>query len=109
MSNNKYLKACIKGLIDTDGSVFPKSRNKKLPQIEISSAIPNLREDIRNGLIKLGFKPSNWSKGRNVSNCGLYAKDQVLKFYKEVGFSNPKHTKKFINILNNNSYKASVV
>lgn len=102
MSNNKYLKVCIRGIIDTDGSVFPKSRNKSLPQIEVSSQIPNLREDFRNGLIKLGFKPSKWSKGSNTPNCGLYAKNQVFKYFREIGFSNPKHTKKFINITNSN-------
>lgn len=99
------MESCVRGIVDTDGSVFPKSRNKSMPQIEVSSRIPNLRRDFRNGLIKLGFKPSNWSNGSNSPNCGLYAKDQVIKYYKEVGFSNPKHKKKFINIIKNNQFK----
>lgn len=101
--NKDFLRNCIRGIIDTDGSVFPKSTNKNTPQIEVSSRIPKLREDFRKGLMILGFKPSNWSKGSNTPNCGLYAKDQVFKYFNEITFNNPKHTKRFINISNLNS------
>src|SRR3989344_524121 len=49
--DDRYVMAFFKGLIDTDGSVFPKSTNKEFFQIEISCAIPNLRESI---LVDLG-------------------------------------------------------
>lgn len=96
--NKIYLSACIRGLFDTDGSVFPKSAVRTLSQIEISCEIPALRESFRRGLLLLGFKPSNWSTGSNTPNCGLYARDQVFKYFREVGFNNPKHRKRFINI-----------
>lgn len=99
MEEERYLKACIRGLIDTDGSVFQKSRGKGIPQIEISSKITKLQETFRDGLINMGFKPSNWSKGSNTPNCGLYSREQVFKYSKEIGFNNPKHMKKFINII----------
>ncbi len=101
-SNKKYLCACIRGIVDTDGSVFPKSRNPNLPQIEVSSRVPAIRDGFREALILLGFKPSKWSAGSNTPNCGLYARDQVFKYYKKIGFNNPKHTKKFINIFSGN-------
>ena len=39
--DDRYVMACLRGLIDTDGSVFPKSTNKEFFQIEISCANPS--------------------------------------------------------------------
>lgn len=34
LGDQKLLRACIRGLVDTDGSVFSKTTNKFIPQIE---------------------------------------------------------------------------
>jgi len=96
--NEGYLKACIRGVFDTDGTVFPKSANPRFPQLELTSKINGIQRTFRRGLLQLGFKPSKWSR-TDSPKCGLYAKSQVVKFSGEIGFHNPKHRRRFEGIL----------
>jgi len=96
--NEGYLKACIRGVFDTDGTVFPKSANPRIPQLELTSKINGIQRTFRRGLLQLGFKPSKWSR-TNSPKCGLYAKSQVVKFSREIGFHNPKYGRRFQDIL----------
>jgi intein/homing endonuclease len=96
--NEGYLKACIRGVFDTDGTVFPKSTNPRIPQLELTSKINGIQRTFRRGLLQLGFKPSKWSR-TNSPKCGLYAKSQVVKFSREIGFHNPKYGRRFQDIL----------
>jgi intein/homing endonuclease len=100
--NNNYLRACLRGLFDTDGTVFPKSSNHNVPQLELTSNIEGIQRTFRQGLLQLGYKPSQWS-GTDSPKCGLYAKNQVERFAREIGFHNPKHEKRFESILGKNS------
>ncbi|MFB3887879.1 MAG: LAGLIDADG family homing endonuclease [Candidatus Bathyarchaeia archaeon] len=95
--NNSYLKSCIRGLFDTDGTVFPKSSNRSMPQLELTSKIKGIQETYRRGLLQLGFKPSKWSDTPSPK-CGLYARREVDKFAKSIGFHNQKHAKRFESI-----------
>lgn len=96
--NEGYLKACIRGVFDTDGTVFPKSANPRIPQLELTSKIKGIQKTFRQGLLQLGFRPSKWSRTESPK-CGLYARNQVVKFSREIGFHNPKHKRRFENIL----------
>lgn len=96
--NDCYLKACLRGLFDTDGTVFPKSSSHNVPQLELTSKIKGIQRTFRQGLLQLGFKPSKWSDS-DSPKCGLYAKKQVQRFVQEIGFHNPKHAKRYKNIL----------
>ncbi|MFQ6130001.1 MAG: LAGLIDADG family homing endonuclease, partial [Candidatus Hadarchaeaceae archaeon] len=99
LSNHSFLKACIRGLVDTDGSVYPKTPLHPAPSIWFKSAIPNLRETFRKGLLALGFHPTKWGRalswGKNVMQCSLGRAKEVRRYYFEVGFNNPKHDKRF--------------
>jgi len=97
--NDGYLRACLRGIFDTDGTVFPKSANPRIPQLELTSKIEGIQRTFRQGLLQLGFTPSKWS-GMDSPKCGLYAKSQVTKFSREIGFHNPKHGRRFEHILN---------
>jgi len=97
--NEGYLRACLRGLFDTDGTVFLKSANPRIPQLELTSKIEGIQRTFRQGLLQLGFTPSKWS-GMDSPKCGLYAKSQVTKFSREIGFHNPKHGRRFEHILN---------
>lgn len=97
-NDNGCLEACIRGIFDTDGTVFPKSANPEVPQLELTSKIDGIQKTFRHGLLQLGFKPSAWSKGASPK-CGLYAKKQTIKYSKEVGFHNPKHKRRYDTIL----------
>lgn len=95
MKNEEYLKNCIRGMIDTDGSVvFLKGR--EYPYIWFSSNIPNIRRDFSSAMKILGFDTSKWNIRENhAADCYIAKKEHVVRFLKEVGFSNLKHAEKF--------------
>ncbi|MFH1663829.1 MAG: LAGLIDADG family homing endonuclease [archaeon] len=95
--NKKYLEACIRGLIDTDGSICPKTKRHKTPSIWFCNASPNIRRDFNKALKILGYSVSKWvvKKNRNSQDCSIGNANAVWRYYKEIGFSNPKHKKRF--------------
>ena len=97
LKKDNYLRACIRGLIDTDGSVHYISKDNRNIRISFTSYIPALLSDVRNSLIKLGFSPS-----KIISNKEVYltSKQTVDDYIKTIGFSNSKHLKR-IRILKN--------
>ena len=99
-SNQIFYKAFIRGLIDTDGSIFRMSnQDPQLLRISLTNFIPDLLDEIRNGLIDMGFNPS-----KIICNKHFYLsrKDNITKYIKEIGFSNSKHINR-LKILQNQS------
>lgn len=91
--NKKYLKACIRGLIDTDGCIYTLKPNyPNLYQLSFKNYNYKLLEDTRKAFIELGYPISRIS-----SNIQIYLSQQkyIRKFYKEIGFSNDKHLKRY--------------
>ena len=101
-NSKKFLKSCIRGLIDTDGSVCPIT-GRKYPYIWFKTRVPNLRRTFSRAMKILGFKLSKWSK-RSTSQTYIGKKSLVLKYFREIRFNNPKHIKRF-----EKSWKAPVV
>ncbi len=93
--NKKLMRACIRGIFDTDGSVYPKSKNHKFSALWIKSGIPSLLEDIVHALRTLGYSPHVW-KGNGTPYACIYKKEDVFRFAREVGFNNQKHQKNFV-------------
>jgi len=90
--NNNYLRACLRGLIDTDGSIFRMSkRDKNLLRISFTNYNKKLLNDARDAFIKLGYSPS-----KIISNKQIFISRQndIRKYINEIGFSNPKHIKR---------------
>ena len=81
---NKYLRACVRGLIDTDGSIYQMG---DYVQICFRNHNQTLLKQTRQALKQLGFYVSN------ISNKKIYIsrKAEIRKFFKEIGFSNNKH------------------
>lgn len=90
-TNQDYLRTCIRGLIDTDGSIHYISKNNKNLRISFVSHIPKLLGDVRNSFIKLGFNPSKIIRERQIF---LSRKADIQKYTQEIGFSNSKHLKR---------------
>jgi len=91
LKDRNLLKYCLRGLIDTDGSVFRMS--KKDPcLIRISFCNHNVRllSDVRNAFVDLGFHPSKIIQ----NNVYLSRKSDIEKYLREIGFSNWKHVKR---------------
>lgn len=89
LKNNKnFLKAYIRGLFDTDGSIYV--RRKKDPVIEIISKDKNYLREVRETLNLLGFYC-----GISGKNLHIYRKEMIVKFFKEIKPANSKHLKKY--------------
>ncbi len=87
-NERELLSACIRGLVDTDGSIFYISKRNKNLRIDFTSYIPNLLRDTQKGLFSLGFNPS---KVINQKHIFLSSKKDVNRYIKEIGFHNQKH------------------
>lgn len=84
--NNHFLKACIRGLIDSDGSVYRLTPNfPHLTQLSFKSANRRLLNEVRESLISLGFHPSR------ITGIAIYLTRQgeIIRYSKEIGFKNP--------------------
>lgn len=88
--DSNYLRFCLRGLFDTDGSVY-KLTKQNSHQISLTSHNPPMLKDVMNGLISLGIICSKISNGRKIY---ITKKSEIRKFLKLVGFSNDRHLKK---------------
>ncbi|MBI4151214.1 hypothetical protein HY492_03745 [Candidatus Woesearchaeota archaeon] len=88
LENETYLRACLRGLFDTDGSVYRLSnKDPHLLRISFSSAIPALRDEVIPSLQKLGI-PCSKPIHRNVF---ITRKSAITRYCNEIGFRNQKH------------------
>ena len=82
------IKNCIKGLADTDGSVY-SHRNK-----EIIVDITIYNKSLLKSSLK-AFNKINLNVKCTKNRLYLYGKDNCLSFFKEIGSSNLKHVLKY--------------
>tara|TARA_Y100000034_G_scaffold123144_1_gene169538 strand:+ start:1181 stop:1849 length:669 start_codon:yes stop_codon:yes gene_type:complete len=94
--SKNYIKACIRGLIDTDGTVLPIT-GRNYTYIWFTSNIPNLRNSFEKAMNILDYKISKWNHRKSRgSETYIGAKNLIRKYYKEIGFSNLKHERRFM-------------
>jgi len=93
--SKEFLRMCIKGLIDTDGSVSSIT-GRNYTYIWFKSRIPKLRNDFTLAMNILGYKIAEWSSGKNrTPQTFIGNKRLIYKYYKEIGFNNIWHLKRF--------------
>lgn len=92
-NSKKYLKACIRGLIDTDGTVLPIT-GRNYSYIWFTCGNPELRKDFEKAMKILGYKISKWNF-HGTPETYIGSKNLIKKFYHEIGFNNVKHIKRF--------------
>jgi hypothetical protein len=97
LSDWKMLTFVLRGLFDTDGSVFysKKPGVEKYPSLELTTSSINLANQVKEGLLIKGFRVtkirsyfSKLSKHRTYKVC-LYGKTNLQRWVEEIGFSNP--------------------
>lgn len=86
--NKENLALCIRGLMDTDGSISAHPHSKIM--IHLSITIKSLRNSVHKGLEELGIISGIFDKG-----IMIYGEDKINKFYKIIGFSNFKNLYKY--------------
>jgi len=91
----KLVRHTIRGIVDTDGSVFVSKKPgiEKYPAIEITTTGGKLAFQPREVLLKLGFRVASRvskSRGGNLPayRIALYGKENIKKWLEEIGFSN---------------------
>lgn len=94
--NRRYSVSCVRGLIDTDGSIFTHSYrvNGKLysyKKLSFTTHSQPLRQSVYSILRRSGLNPR---LARNV-DVRLDSKEDMRKYFQIIGSHNPKHLKRY--------------
>ena len=94
--NLEFQKACIRGLIDTDGCIFDeihhiRGKNYSYKRLNFRSSSFPLRISVFSFLREFGMKP----KWRNTTAVQLERKEDIDRYFKLIGTNNPKHQERF--------------
>jgi len=80
--DEKYIKSCLRGLFDTDGSFFTSSNGTEYNILWKMGSGSLLPINIRRALLKLNFHPTKiFGNGRKVALC---RKDEIIRFFNEI-------------------------
>lgn len=95
-TNIEFKKRCIRGLLDTDGCFYIdkhiiKNKLYKNAGINFSNRSIPLINFFKNTLIELGFSPTQ----SQTFAVFLRQKNDILRYFSEIGTSNQKHLNKF--------------
>ena len=93
--NLRFRKACLRGLIDTDGSVYADSHRVKeriytYPCISFSNASEPLLYFVSETLSLLGYHPT-----KGLRQVFLRKSEETKSYMKKIGTRNPKHSRRF--------------
>lgn len=91
LENDDFIKACIRGLFDTEGSVGVKYfKGKKgnyiYKQLTVTNTNKNILQFVEKYLILYGYKPTRGSK----TNIYVSNRKDIARYREEIGSSNPK-------------------
>jgi intein/homing endonuclease len=100
-SNKNILKSCIRGLYDTDGTIYHHKGAKSI--IEISITDLTLKEMTRKALELLGLNVKKTTK-----RVYLSGKEKTINFFNEILPANPRHTIKFSYLLKGEKIPSSI-
>jgi len=94
-TSNKFKKACLRGLIDTDGSFYVdrhKIKNKYYfnPGLIFTAYSSPLFLSVKRIFVSLGYHPTSGKR-----NLYLRKEDEIMRYFQEIKSSNPKHITKF--------------
>ena len=95
LQNKKLLKCCIRGIVDTDGSLFLANigYRKDYPTIEISTTSKRLANQLHDKLsqdFRIGFRNYKQADYNRIYRISINGDRMVNRWHKEIGFSNKR-------------------
>jgi intein/homing endonuclease len=95
--NRKLAIACLRGLVDTDGSIFTHRYRAKdtwyaYKKLSFTSASEPLRESVYVLLQKFGFHPRMTNKDVRLDRA-----EDMRRYFAYIGSHNPKHLRRYKN------------
>lgn len=98
LKDTSNLKACLRGLFDTDGELKFYRKNKQLPyypQLRLVTSSRELKNQVVKSLIKLDLYPSVYiNKDRNYE-FNICGKDKLYRWMNMIGSKNPRTYTKY--------------
>ena len=96
-----YIGACLRGMVDTDGSIFwerhkIKKKIYSYPRLSFVSASRPLRESVFLILRSFGFTPRMRKKDGVYRCVQLESMEEIRHYFETVGTHNPKHERRFL-------------
>jgi hypothetical protein len=106
LENEKLCFACIRGLIDTDGSISRRGRQGTQFCIQFTSHNKILLNQVTEFMIKKGIFTFTDKTG-----TGTNKKEKIIKYFEKIGSSNMRHIVRFYERFYNNStiYQKEVI
>tara|TARA_Y100000310_G_C20673561_1_gene811592 strand:- start:1938 stop:2591 length:654 start_codon:yes stop_codon:yes gene_type:complete len=100
-----FLKSCLRGIMDTDGSLFMANKGYRndYPTIEISTTSVNLAHQMHSVLSKtfrLGFRNFKQGDYHRIYRISLNGDVMVKRWFDEIGFSNFRNLDKYLKYKN---------
>tara|TARA_Y100000310_G_scaffold341118_1_gene439230 strand:+ start:391 stop:1074 length:684 start_codon:yes stop_codon:yes gene_type:complete len=100
LSNSEEIIAFLRGLFDTDGSLKFSKQSKDYnyyPRIQFAFLASPFSENLGSLFSRLGFNYSRWySKRDNEYYYHISGKENLIKWFQLVGFSNLVHLSKYL-------------
>lgn len=82
LKNKHFTKECLRGIIQTDGSVF---RDRKYTHVNVTSNIPTLADSIIKSMNNIGYKPNiQIFKSKTRDKFTIRISKDVDKFIKDI-------------------------
>ncbi|MBI5729052.1 MAG: LAGLIDADG family homing endonuclease [Candidatus Magasanikbacteria bacterium] len=92
MEKRIFQRRVVRGLVDTDGSVY---KLRKGAQVSFCNCSKKLLDDARKILVRLKFSPSFPSSNKIY----LTKQKDILRYNYEIGFANKKHQDRFLRFM----------
>jgi len=107
-SNNEIMPGLLRGLFDTDGTIFTSDKIgcPDYPCIELATTSLKLAQQVKKELISLGFRVANIRNYKSklskliTYKVSLYGKGNMALWFNKIGFSNPNKQNRLLNIIN---------
>jgi len=100
--SDSFIKFCLRGLLDTDGC-FYIDKHKYKDKIYLNCGINFTNRSLpilnffKDNLVKFGYHPTQKTK----FSIFLRREEEIIRYFGEIGSSNPKHLNKFQKYFNN--------